>query len=133
MAFFSKLKERLFKSSSKLEEGLDAIVEDGGEEEAAAPEPSEPSEPRERPDAPPEDPQPDLPEPSEAPPEMSETDGEERGATAERPEAVAEGDAGAGDESGVSAADEGETERPAPGASAEDIARLKRMFGGDLQ
>lgn len=30
MAFFSKLKERLFKSSSKLEEGLDAIVEDGG-------------------------------------------------------------------------------------------------------
>lgn len=35
MAFFSKLKDRLFKSSSKLEEGLDAIVEDGGAEEAA--------------------------------------------------------------------------------------------------
>ena len=35
MAFFSKLKERLFRSSSKLDEGLDAIVEDGGEEEAA--------------------------------------------------------------------------------------------------
>ena len=34
MAFFSKLKERLFKSSSKLDEGLDAIVEDGGTEEA---------------------------------------------------------------------------------------------------
>ena len=33
MAFFKKLKERLFKSSSKIEEGLDAIVEDGGEEE----------------------------------------------------------------------------------------------------
>ncbi|MGM9401558.1 signal recognition particle-docking protein FtsY [Aliiroseovarius sp. KMU-71] len=33
MAFFSKLKDRLFKSSSKLEEGLEAIVEDGGEEE----------------------------------------------------------------------------------------------------
>lgn len=32
MAFFSKLKDKLFKSSSKLEEGLDAIVEDGGEE-----------------------------------------------------------------------------------------------------
>ncbi|MEL6995342.1 MAG: signal recognition particle-docking protein FtsY, partial [Pseudomonadota bacterium] len=32
MAFFRKLKEKLFKSSSKLEEGLDAIVEDGGEE-----------------------------------------------------------------------------------------------------
>ena len=31
MAFFKKLKERLFNSSSKLEEGLDAIVEDGGE------------------------------------------------------------------------------------------------------
>lgn len=31
MAFFKKLKERLFRSSSKIEEGLDAIVEDGGE------------------------------------------------------------------------------------------------------
>lgn len=31
MAFFKKLKERLFKSSSKIEEGLDAIVQDGGE------------------------------------------------------------------------------------------------------
>lgn len=31
MAFFSKLKDKLFKSSSKLEQGLDAIVEDGGE------------------------------------------------------------------------------------------------------
>lgn len=35
MAFFSKLKERLFKSSSKLDEGLEAIVEDGGVEETA--------------------------------------------------------------------------------------------------
>ena len=34
MAFFSKLKERLFKSSSKLDEGLEAIVEDGGEPHA---------------------------------------------------------------------------------------------------
>ena len=33
MAFFSKLKERLFKSSSKIDEGLEAIVSDGGEEE----------------------------------------------------------------------------------------------------
>ena len=33
MAFFKKLKQRLFKSSSRLEEGLDAIVEDGGEAE----------------------------------------------------------------------------------------------------
>jgi fused signal recognition particle receptor len=33
MAFFKKLKERLFKSSSKIKEGLDAIVEEGGVEE----------------------------------------------------------------------------------------------------
>ena len=36
MAFFSKLKERLFKSSSKLDEGLEAIVEEGGEAPVAA-------------------------------------------------------------------------------------------------
>ncbi|MBO9468359.1 signal recognition particle-docking protein FtsY [Tropicibacter sp. R15_0] len=35
MSFFGKLKNRLFKSSSKLDEGLDAIVQDGGEEAAA--------------------------------------------------------------------------------------------------
>ncbi|MFY0309685.1 signal recognition particle-docking protein FtsY [Leisingera sp. D0M16] len=35
MAFFSKLKERLFKSSSKLEQGLDAIVEEGSDSSAA--------------------------------------------------------------------------------------------------
>ena len=33
MSFFKKLKNKLFKSSSRLEEGIDAIVEDGGEEE----------------------------------------------------------------------------------------------------
>ncbi|MHA3913728.1 signal recognition particle-docking protein FtsY [Halovulum sp. GXIMD14793] len=37
MAFFNKLKERLFKSSSKLEEGLEALVEDGGD---ATPDPT---------------------------------------------------------------------------------------------
>lgn len=37
MAFFSKLKERLFKSSSRLDEGLASIVEDGGIEEQTAP------------------------------------------------------------------------------------------------
>jgi len=42
MAFFSKLRERLFKSSSKLEEGLDAIVSEG---EAATPSPAPPDEP----------------------------------------------------------------------------------------
>ncbi len=34
MAFFKKLKDRLFKSSSKIDEGLEAIVEDGGVEES---------------------------------------------------------------------------------------------------
>ncbi|WP_370268305.1 signal recognition particle-docking protein FtsY [Nioella sp.] len=35
MSFFKKLKDRMFKSSSKLDEGLDAIIEDGAVEEAA--------------------------------------------------------------------------------------------------
>ncbi len=39
MSLFGKLKERLFKSSTKLEEGLDAIVQEGGTAEPAAPEP----------------------------------------------------------------------------------------------
>ena len=30
MAFFKKLKSKLFKSSSKIDEGLEAIIEDGG-------------------------------------------------------------------------------------------------------
>lgn len=34
MAFFKKLKDRLFKSSSKIDEGLEAIVGDGGTEDA---------------------------------------------------------------------------------------------------
>ena len=33
MAFFKKLKDRLFQSSSKIDEGLEAIVEDGGQED----------------------------------------------------------------------------------------------------
>lgn len=33
MSFFKKMKDRMFKSSSKIDEGLDAIVSDGGEEE----------------------------------------------------------------------------------------------------
>ncbi len=51
MAFFSKLKDRLFKSSSKLEQGLDAIVEDSAEAPqpeatvAAAPTPAPTQEP----------------------------------------------------------------------------------------
>lgn len=35
MAFFKKLKDRLFKSSSKIDEGLEAIVSDGGQLEEA--------------------------------------------------------------------------------------------------
>jgi fused signal recognition particle receptor len=49
MAFFSKLKERLFKSSSKLDEGLDAIVDDGGTPEAQTPDPATPLQPEETP------------------------------------------------------------------------------------
>ncbi|MFK7752062.1 MAG: signal recognition particle-docking protein FtsY [Sedimentitalea sp.] len=60
MAFFTKLKDRLFKSSSKIEEGLDAIVKDGGAPETASPtpepEPIKPTEPpmREMPEPTPE-------------------------------------------------------------------------------
>ncbi len=53
MAFFDKLKQRLFKSSSKLDEGLEAIVDEAPEEEVAdepapaeivpAPDPAEPA------------------------------------------------------------------------------------------
>jgi len=62
MAFFKKLKERLFKSSSKIEDGLDAIMEDGVEEEVlAAPEPR--PEPRPEPEPEPEP----MPEPEPEP------------------------------------------------------------------
>ncbi len=45
MAFFRKLRERLMGSSSKIEEGLDAIVEDGGDVEGLPPESESASEP----------------------------------------------------------------------------------------
>ncbi|MDP2492394.1 signal recognition particle-docking protein FtsY [Shimia thalassica] len=75
MAFFSKLKDRLFKSSSKLEEGLDAIIEDGGEEviaETSSPEktPSTPTEDAPAATATPPAPEPELesvPEPEPVP------------------------------------------------------------------
>ncbi|SHG97294.1 signal recognition particle-docking protein FtsY [Marivita hallyeonensis] len=86
MSFFGKLKSKLFKSSSKLDEGLDAIVQDGGEETPTpeAPPPADPSPPAEpepvapppdvpAPEAPEEEPQPDLPEP-DAPQEVPEPD-----------------------------------------------------------
>ncbi|MCG7519692.1 signal recognition particle-docking protein FtsY [Ruegeria sp. Ofav3-42] len=67
MAFFSKLKDKLFKSSSRLEQGLDAIVEDGGEE-TAAPDPIIP-EPEPQPEPVPEVPQPvpETPDPTPIP------------------------------------------------------------------
>ncbi|WP_108858941.1 signal recognition particle-docking protein FtsY [Ruegeria sp. Alg231-54] len=67
MAFFSKLKDKLFKSSSRLEQGLDAIVEDGGEE-TSAPDPVIP-EPEPQPEPVPEIPQPvpETPEPAPVP------------------------------------------------------------------
>ncbi|MBM1813730.1 signal recognition particle-docking protein FtsY [Pseudosulfitobacter pseudonitzschiae] len=74
MAFFKKLKDRMFKSSSKIDEGLEAIVEDGGEVSAAEPELPQPSDPTPAPEpaptpepeqvpapAPEEVPEPDLP------------------------------------------------------------------------
>lgn len=53
MAFFSKLKDRLLKSSSKLEEGLDAIVEEGAAEAPAEVQP-EPAAAQPQPDPKPE-------------------------------------------------------------------------------
>ena len=71
MSFFGKLKNRLFKSSSKIDEGLEAIVSDGGEEETLAaqtlPEEPAPDLPEETPQAPeapteiPQAPEPDVP------------------------------------------------------------------------
>ncbi|MAM62566.1 signal recognition particle-docking protein FtsY [Maritimibacter sp. UBA3975] len=87
MSFFKKLKDRLTKSSSKLEEGLEAIVEDGGESEevvasepqprpapgpdaepgpAPTPEPVPENVPQPDPVTPPEEPTPDTP-PTEVP------------------------------------------------------------------
>ncbi|MBQ0752506.1 MAG: signal recognition particle-docking protein FtsY [Roseovarius sp.] len=68
MAFFSKLKERLFKSSSKLEEGLEAIVEDGRAQE------STPTVPPPVPEVPAPAPQeaPVAPSPQEVPPPPTE-------------------------------------------------------------
>ena len=91
MSFFGKLKDRLFKSSSKLEEGLEAIVSDGGAEELAeapvadqpasaeqvappaldaAPDPAKPlpePEPEPEPEPAPAPPPPPAPDPAPAP------------------------------------------------------------------
>ncbi|MFV0513356.1 MAG: signal recognition particle-docking protein FtsY [Jhaorihella sp.] len=67
MAFFTKLRDRLFKSSSKLEQGLDAIV---GDESAQEPDPapSDPAIPEPQPGPGPEpEPVPPAPPPEEPP------------------------------------------------------------------
>ncbi|PZX16560.1 fused signal recognition particle receptor [Palleronia aestuarii] len=68
MSFFNKLKSKLFKSSSKLDEGLDAIVEEGGSVSEGVPDAPDPfpapADPV-PPPAPEEVPQPDPP--AEAP------------------------------------------------------------------
>lgn len=74
MAFFSKLKERLFKSSARIDEGLEAIIEEGetapgeaSEAREAAPDPSAPVEPSTPAEAPPA-PLPPTPAGATAPP-----------------------------------------------------------------
>ncbi len=66
MALFSKLKDRLFKSSSRIEQGLDAIVEDGGTPEPQAPS-AQPAAPQE--------PTPTIPEPDPQPQPVPELPG----------------------------------------------------------
>ncbi|MEP2784195.1 MAG: signal recognition particle-docking protein FtsY [Pseudoruegeria sp.] len=61
MSFFKKLKNKMFKSSSKLEEGLDAIVEDGGAAEDISADPIVASEPKQ-----------DLPQPTHGRDETAE-------------------------------------------------------------
>ena len=73
MSFFRKLKDRLFTSSSKLDEGLGAIVDEGAEPDVAADAPGE-SPPSEMP-APPPEPEPaptPVPEPEPAVPPQPE-------------------------------------------------------------
>ena len=71
MSFFRRLKERLFKSSSKIDEGLDAIMESGEEEAVETPPPASP--PASQPGAPspatPAAAAPALAPPASAPPE----------------------------------------------------------------
>ncbi len=72
MSLFGKLKNRLFKSSQKLEEGLDAIVADGGTAEPEQPEPETPGpdttpEPAPRPDPAPQPGPTPQPEPTPDP------------------------------------------------------------------
>ncbi|MGG7568101.1 signal recognition particle-docking protein FtsY [Rhodovulum sp. DZ06] len=80
MSFFGKLKQRLTRSSSKIGEGLDALVEDGAEDSAApapapaaTPDPTAPAPAAPRTEAPAEAEagQTPAPQPSSVPPEAS--------------------------------------------------------------
>ena len=66
MSFFGKLKDRLFKSSSRIEEELDAVVREGGGEEPAVARPPETEPPRRDPEPGPQPTEPDI-EPGEVP------------------------------------------------------------------
>ena len=123
MAFFTKLKERLFKSSSKLEEGLEAIVAEAPEPapEAASqalPEPAPEPAPRELPEPPAETP---VPAPAEVPPPPAEAPD---GAPTEVPQEAPD----------TPAADTPAADTPAPGVPAsaplaERPGFLGRLFG----
>jgi fused signal recognition particle receptor len=80
MSFFKKLKDRMFKSSSKLDEGLEAIVADGGMAEPEIPQTPEPRPEPEPAPVPPPAPEPapaplpgPEPEPEQVPPPLPET------------------------------------------------------------
>ncbi|MBT9385593.1 signal recognition particle-docking protein FtsY [Pseudooceanicola sp. CBS1P-1] len=88
MALFSKLKERLFKSSSKLEQGLDAIVEEGGSADTPAELP--PPAPEQPDPTPQELPQPVDPAPAPEPQELPQPAPEPRPEPAPAPQPAPE-------------------------------------------
>ncbi|MEM6587166.1 MAG: signal recognition particle-docking protein FtsY [Pseudomonadota bacterium] len=96
MSFFKKLKDKLFKSSSKIDEGLDAIVEDGGVEEVAesTPEPEPAQEPQPEPQPAPEpEPEPEpAPEPEREPKPVPEPEPEPEPEPVPEPEPEAKPD-----------------------------------------
>ncbi len=85
MSFFSKLRQRLTKSSSKLDEGVDALLSEGDSvtEPVAPPQEAAPTEPA-RPE--PAEPEPAEPEPVETEPVQTEPEPAPPSAEPERPE-----------------------------------------------
>ncbi len=86
MSFFTKLKDRMFRSSSKIGEGLDSVVEDGGttDEPVAAPPAAAPP--------PPPEPVAAAPRPVRAPPRAAPAEEARRSGLARR--LLGRGDAG---------------------------------------